>query len=93
MLPWPYWVVLVLVVVPGISCALSRRFPGGVLCIGSGLIGFCCLAWLILDVASRNHWPLNPVWTFGIGFGSLLFGISTLMGVAIGKITSWRKGP
>jgi hypothetical protein len=93
MLPWPYWVILILVVVPGMAWALSPRFPRGVLMAGGALIGFGCLDWLILDLASKNHWPLNPVWTFGIGLTSLLFGMSTCIGFGIWKITSRTKGP
>jgi hypothetical protein len=95
MLTWPYWLILILVVVPGMTWALAPRFPRSVFGAGVALIGFGCLDWLILGLASEMKWPpINyPDWWFVAGLLSLFFGMSTFMGYGIWKVTSRPKGP
>lgn len=88
MLSWPYWLVLFLVIVPATAFVLSRRSSRIVCRIGWGLIGFGCLNWLILELASKLHWPLNPEWLFAGGIVALFCGLGTFLGIGIRKITT-----
>jgi hypothetical protein len=90
---WPYLVIAILVVVPGITCVLSHIFPRVIYWLAWGLIGFGCLNWIILYVGSKTSFPISPYLICFTGILSLFFGMSTFLGFGIWKVTSRQKHP